>query len=80
MSKQKNLEHFSFKKYAWNQFKKDKIALICLYLLLLLIIIAVLHHTLQMKDHFMQNIKVKHYIQPLQMLAELILFLIKKVN
>jgi|TARA_B110000263_G_scaffold230888_1_gene225756 peptide/nickel transport system permease protein len=41
MSKQKNLEHFSFKKYAWNQFKKDKIALICLYLLLLLILIAV---------------------------------------
>ena len=37
-----NLENFSFKKYAWNQFKKDKIALICLYLLLLLIGIAVL--------------------------------------
>ena len=37
-----NLENFSFKKYAWNQFKKDKIALICLYLLFLLIGIAVL--------------------------------------
>ena len=37
-----NLENFSFKKYAWNQFKKDKVALVCLYLLLLLIIIAVL--------------------------------------
>lgn len=37
-----NLENFSFKKYAWNQFKKDKIALVCLYLLLLLIGIAVL--------------------------------------
>ena len=37
-----NLENFSFKKYAWNQFKKDKIALICLYPLFLLIGIAVL--------------------------------------
>ena len=37
-----NLENFSFKKYAWNQFKKDKIALVCLYLLFLLIGIAVL--------------------------------------
>ena len=37
-----NSENFSFKKYAWNQFKKDKIALICLYLLFLLIGIAVL--------------------------------------
>ena len=37
-----NLENFSFKKYAWNQFKKDKIALICLYLLFMLIGIAVL--------------------------------------
>lgn len=37
-----NLENFSFKKYAWNQFKKDKIALFCLYLLFLLIGIAVL--------------------------------------
>ena len=37
-----NLENFSFKKYAWNQFKKDKIALTCLYLLFLLIGIAVL--------------------------------------
>ena len=37
-----NLENFSFKKYAWNQFKKDKVALVCLYLLFLLITIAVL--------------------------------------
>ena len=37
-----NLENFSFKKYAWNQFKKDKVALVCLYLLFLLVIIAVL--------------------------------------
>ena len=37
-----NLENFSFKKYAWDQFKKDKIALICLYLLFMLIGIAVL--------------------------------------
>ena len=37
-----NLENFSFKKYAWNQFKKDKVALVCLYLLFLLIAIAVL--------------------------------------
>ena len=36
-----NLENFSFKKYAWNQFKKDKVALVCLYLLFLLVIIAV---------------------------------------
>ena len=41
MSTQK-IENFSFKKYAWNQFKKDKVALVCLYLLFLLIIIAVL--------------------------------------
>ena len=41
MSTQNNLENFSFKKYAWNQFKKDKIALVCLYLLFVLIIVAV---------------------------------------
>ncbi len=41
MSTQNNLENFSFKKYAWNQFKKDKIALVCLYLLFALIILAV---------------------------------------
>ena len=34
-------ENFSFKKYAWNQFKKNKIALVSLYLLFVLIIIAV---------------------------------------
>ena len=34
-------ENFSFKKYAWTQFKKNKIALVSLYLLLLLVIIAV---------------------------------------
>ena len=39
---QKNNENFSFKKYAWSQFKKNKIALVCLYLLFTLIIIAVL--------------------------------------
>ena len=38
---QKNNENFSFKKYAWSQFKKNKIALVCLYLLFTLIIIAV---------------------------------------
>ncbi len=37
-----NTENFSFKKYAWNQFKKDKIALVCLYLLFVLIGIALL--------------------------------------
>ena len=41
MSTQNNLENFSFKKYAWKQFKKDKIALVCLYLLFALIILAV---------------------------------------
>ena len=40
MSEQ-NLENFSFKKYAWNQFKKDKVALVCLYLLFSLVVIAV---------------------------------------
>ena len=35
-------EHFSFKKYAWNQFKKNKIALVSLYLLFFLIFIAIL--------------------------------------
>ena len=34
-------ENFSFKKYAWSQFKKNKIALVSLYLLFTLIIIAV---------------------------------------
>ena len=33
---------FSFKKYAWSQFKKNKIALVSLYLLFLLIAIAIL--------------------------------------
>ena len=33
-------ENFSFKKYAWAQFKKNKIALVSLYLLLILVIIA----------------------------------------
>ena len=39
---EKTNENFSFKKYAWSQFKKNKIALVCLYLLFMLIIIAVL--------------------------------------
>ena len=34
-------EIFSFKKYAWNQFKKNKIALISLYFLFFLAIIAI---------------------------------------
>ena len=34
-------ENFSFKKYAWAQFKKNKIALVCLYLLFALVILAV---------------------------------------
>ena len=33
-------ENFSFKKYAWTQFKKNKIALVSLYLLFALIFIA----------------------------------------
>ena len=33
-------ENFSFKKYAWAQFKKNKIALVSLYLLIVLVIIA----------------------------------------
>ena len=34
-------ENFSFKKYAWTQFKKNKIALASLYLLFILVLIAV---------------------------------------
>ena len=34
------LENFSFKKYAWNQFKKNKPAKFSLYLLILIVIIA----------------------------------------
>ncbi|MBC8266789.1 MAG: ABC transporter permease [Flavobacteriales bacterium] len=34
-------ENFSFKKYAWTQFKKNKIALVSLYLLFALVILAV---------------------------------------
>ena len=40
MQKQNLEQNFSFKKYAWNQFKKNKIALVSLYLLGLLVIIA----------------------------------------
>jgi len=36
------VQKFSFKKYAWNQFKKNKVALVSLYFLLFLIIIALL--------------------------------------
>ena len=39
---QKTNENFSFKKYAWTQFKKNKIALVSLYLLFALIFIALL--------------------------------------
>tara|TARA_B100000900_G_scaffold415986_1_gene448309 strand:- start:3296 stop:5173 length:1878 start_codon:yes stop_codon:yes gene_type:complete len=38
--KKKNETEFSFNKYAWNQFKKNKIAVVSLYTLLLLIMIA----------------------------------------
>lgn len=37
----KKNENFSFNKYAWNQFKKNKIALVSFYFLILLAIIAV---------------------------------------
>ena len=40
MTQENNNENFSFKKYAWNQFKKNKIALVCLYLLFSLVLIA----------------------------------------
>ena len=38
--KKENTDEFSFKKYAWKQFKKNKIALVSLYILFLLILIA----------------------------------------
>ncbi len=38
--KKTNANEFSFKKYAWKQFKKNKIALVSLYILFLLIFIA----------------------------------------
>lgn len=41
-TEKQNIEQFSFKKYAWNQFKKNKPAKYCLYLLFLLIIVAIL--------------------------------------
>ncbi len=41
MNTQNTNENFSFKKYAWKQFKKNKIALVSLYLLGVLAIIAV---------------------------------------
>ena len=37
----KTNENFSFNKYAWNQFKKNKIALVSFYFLILLVIIAI---------------------------------------
>lgn len=39
---QQTNNNFSFSKYAWTQFKRNKIALMCFYLLLLLIVIAIL--------------------------------------
>ena len=36
-----NVENFSFNKYAWSQFKKNKPAKFSLYLLILIIIIAI---------------------------------------
>ncbi len=41
-TEKQNIEQFSFKKYAWNQFKKNKPAKYSLYLLFLLIIVAIL--------------------------------------
>jgi len=38
--KKENPDEFSFKKYAWKQFKKNKIALVSLYILIFLILIA----------------------------------------
>ena len=38
--KKENTDEFSFKRYAWKQFKKNKIALVSLYILFLLILIA----------------------------------------
>ena len=38
--KRTDKNNFSFQKYAWNQFKKNKIALFSLYLLVTLILIA----------------------------------------
>ena len=42
MSNQQKNENFSFRKYAWQQFKQNKIALASMYLLILLILIALL--------------------------------------
>ena len=41
MSNNKTNENFSFKKYAWQQFKQNKIALTSMYLLIILILIAI---------------------------------------
>ncbi len=38
---QNTKKDFSFKEYAWSQFKKNKIALVSLYLLFLLVVIAI---------------------------------------
>ena len=70
-----NLENFSFKKYAWNQFKKDKVALVCLYLLFLLIVIAVFAPVIANDRFYMQNIKDIHYTLHFQMKVEQIPFL-----
>ena len=42
MSNKQTNENFSFRKYAWQQFKQNKIALVSMYLLIVLILIAVL--------------------------------------
>jgi peptide/nickel transport system permease protein len=39
-TKKDDNKNFSFQKYAWNQFKKNKIALVCLYMLFFLILLA----------------------------------------
>ena len=68
--------NFSFKKYAWTQFKKNKIALICLYLLGALVFIALFAPYIANDRPLYAKYKIKLYTLHLLKALELIQLLI----
>ena len=72
-------ENFSFKKYAWTQFKKNKIALVSLYLLFALILIALFAPYIANDRPLYAKYEGKHFIQHSLVKQELILFIMLKV-
>ena len=71
-------ENFSFKKYAWAQFKKNKIALVSLYLLLILVITALFAPYIANDRPLYAKYEGKLFIQLLLVIPEQILFTILK--